>query len=332
VITDYLIELLDELPLPRRRRRRIVAEVEDHLACSAAELHASGMDIDLVEREAVRRFGPARDIAGAFVEHEAARGGARVARAAGVFGVVAAGLILGPAGRRLTPGPFPVGLIGFVLAQVALVAGGLTVLRGLRAGPEGGPHGPRLALILRGAVVVVTCSGITLAYDVVTALAGSRVSLKGWIAVGALAAGTAGTAIMLALGWRRAALARPHGAAPGTAGDDALADLEAVASLAIAWLRRRLPVLHRPLDRLTATARTFTVWPSLRVQPWRFALVAAIAAGIAIAAGHGVTEGISAHHVIGALAAAAVITAVEASAALTGFVILGRFLGIRVRG
>src|SRR5947209_2447189 len=72
MITDYLLELVAELNVPLARRRRIVAEVEDHLHCAAAELHASGLDAEAAEREAVRRFGPARGPARTFHEDAAA--------------------------------------------------------------------------------------------------------------------------------------------------------------------------------------------------------------------------------------------------------------------
>ncbi len=58
MIDDYLADLLAQLRLPTRRRRRIVAEVEDHLACAAAELHAEGLPPDQAEHEAVTAVRP----------------------------------------------------------------------------------------------------------------------------------------------------------------------------------------------------------------------------------------------------------------------------------
>ncbi len=46
MITDYLAELIGSLDVPAARRRRIIAEVEDHLQSTAAELHASGYEVD----------------------------------------------------------------------------------------------------------------------------------------------------------------------------------------------------------------------------------------------------------------------------------------------
>ena len=74
MITDYLLELLAELRVPMRRRRRILAEVGDDLACAAADLCADGLAAEEAEREAVRRFGDAAELARSFVEQEAAQG------------------------------------------------------------------------------------------------------------------------------------------------------------------------------------------------------------------------------------------------------------------
>ena len=54
MITDYLAELIGSLDVPAARRRRIIAEVEDHLQSTAAELHASGLTSMPPN---VRRFG-----------------------------------------------------------------------------------------------------------------------------------------------------------------------------------------------------------------------------------------------------------------------------------
>ena len=90
MITDYLIELSGSLDVPAARRRRIIAEVEDHLQSTAAELHASGYGTDVAEREAVRRFGSAQALAQTFHEDQAAR----AARTAGRASVLLAALLV----------------------------------------------------------------------------------------------------------------------------------------------------------------------------------------------------------------------------------------------
>jgi HAAS len=306
VITEYLLELLDELRLPGRRRRRIVAEVEDHLTTSAAELHASGLDPHAAEREAVRRFGPAAELAGAFVEQEAAAGGKRAARAAGVLGVLFAALALGPAGHTVDAQPFPSGLVHFFLAQVALVAAALTLLRLWRAAPEGGPTGARLVLVMRGASVVLACAVAMVAYDAVLAARGPRV----WPLLGALLAGVVLALPALVRGWRLAAASTAATARPGS-GDDAMADLATISA------------------RLTGAPTLFRIAERVHARPWRFAVTVAVLAGAALAAAHGVSEGVSLRHLRGGLLADAMITTIEAALALTGFALLGRFLAIR---
>jgi len=374
MITDYLLELLEELRLPTRRRRRILVEVEDHLACAAAELHAGGLEVREAERESVRRFGPAAELAHTFVVQEAALGGRRVARGAGALAALLGLLVLGPTGGVLAWGsrPGPVGLALFVLPQVALVAAGLTLVRVWRAGPSGGPRGARLALVLRGALVVVSCTVGTVVCAAVDAIASSSGwTPAAWPALGGLALGGAVTSVTLSRSRRLASEVTrlvhriddggPTGchpeadvagvrdpvvtsgsaalAAPSYA-QDPLADLQAVTVLALERLQRRVPPLRGVLGNtallvqtlpveLTRRAPRVSVWLDLCGHPWRFAVSIAAAAGLALAAGHAITEGVSSVHVPGALLAAALLAAIEALAALLGFALLGRFLGIR---
>ncbi|NMH96534.1 HAAS signaling domain-containing protein [Pseudonocardia acidicola] len=64
-IDDYLDALLLRLHLPPRETRRLLTETEAHLRETAAGLQAHGMESRAAEREAVRRFGSAREIASA---------------------------------------------------------------------------------------------------------------------------------------------------------------------------------------------------------------------------------------------------------------------------
>jgi hypothetical protein len=336
MITDYLIELLEELRLPPRRRRRILAEVEDHLTCTTAELHAAGLSTDEAEREAVRRFGTPAEIARSFVDLEAARTASRAARGSGALVLLFAGFILGPVGRRLQAGEFPAAVIPFVLSQVAVVAGALTLVRWWRAAPEGGPKGARLVLILRGASVVVACATASVAWD---AVAGRGLTPAAWTILAGIGATAAVTAVMLRRSWRLAAAA---GVAYGPEDDDALADIQAVAMRAMVAAGRHVPALRPPLDRAARLASALPTeaarraprlsrWLDLRTHPWRFALTAASLAGLALAAGHGLSEGVAPRHITGAVVAGVLIAGIEALAALIGFAVLGRFLGIRGR-
>lgn len=376
MITEYRLELLAELRLPRRRCRRILAEVEDHLACAAAELRAGGLEVQEAERESVRRFGPAVELAQMFVEHEAALGGKRVARAAGVLAALLAVLVLGPASGVLPwgSGPAMIEVPLFVLPQVALVAAGLTLVRVWRAAPDGGPRGARLALVLRGALVVVSCavgSVVCGAVDVLASWSGPGWTPAAWLALVGLALGGAVTGATLSRSRRLASEVTrlvhriddgsPTGCHPEadvagvrdpvvTSGSAALAepsyaqdpltDLQAVTVLALERLQRRVPSLSGVLGNtallvqtlpveLTRRAPRVSAWLDLRRHPWRFAASVATTAGLALAAGHAITEGVSSSRLVGALLAALLLAAIEALAALLGFALLGRFLGIR---
>jgi hypothetical protein len=316
LINDYVVELLTELRLPRSRRRRIVAEVEDHLTLAAAELHAAGLDPDVAEREAVRRFGSASELACSFVAQEAAVSGRRVARASGLLGLAFAVLMLGPAAHGFEARPFPHGFVDFVFGQVAFAAATLTLLRAWRATTEGGPTGARLVLVLRGAIVVLACTAVTVAYEAMTSLGARGAGLDGWLVLGLLTAGLVVTVPVFAGAWRLAAASGAADAAPGP-GDDALADLAAV--------------VHRVAPRLEVTRTVSRGAARLRAHPWRFALVVAVLAGAAVAAAHGIGEGVSRRELGGALIAGMMIATIEAVTALMGFAVLGRFLAIRAR-
>jgi hypothetical protein len=58
-IDTYLDELFDRLAGSGTAGRRALAEAEDHLRSAAAEAVAAGVPLDVAERKAVARFGPA---------------------------------------------------------------------------------------------------------------------------------------------------------------------------------------------------------------------------------------------------------------------------------
>ncbi len=324
MITDYLIELIGSLDVSAARRRRILAEVEDHLQSTAAELHASGYDADAAEREAVRRFGSAQTLAQTFHENEAAR----AARTAGRVAVVLAALLVlievNPPGI-LTWGQagFPAGVLGFVFGQIALVAGGLTLARLYRARETGGPRGVRLTLVLRGARVVAACAwvtlvcGLTVVHDAHGAPPpASTVSLLGLAAVVAFLTG------VLRRSRRRASTAGVDPGAVPTPDEDALADLTAIRIRVLTRFGHRTPSV-RHASRLAALLH-------LQRHPWRFATLVALAAGLALGLAHGVGEGglPPVHRLPLAVLAGLIIATIEGSAVLVSYLALGRYLGI----
>jgi len=86
-IADYLDRLDGELRLQRAPRRRLLAEVEDHLRSSALE---TGADVCEAERAAVERFGAAATVARGFA-HTVAATSAR--RSVGRLGVAFAAYV-----------------------------------------------------------------------------------------------------------------------------------------------------------------------------------------------------------------------------------------------
>jgi hypothetical protein len=313
-IDDYLSELGTHLHVSARRRRRILTEVEDHLACAAAELRSP--------EQAVQRFGPPRELAQTFVDQAAARGGLRAARAAGVVGILTGTLVTSAPGRPVFQAVFPSGVFAFVLGQVALVVGVVTFVRGFA--PAGGPRGARLALVMRGAYVVLACAMAASIYGMVrAATAGSGWGVDAWIALALLVLGTAATAMAVATSRTPAAAAS---ASPGN--QYILADI----GLALERAAKRVPLLRRAAPLIwTLPSRVPRLVASLdlRRHPWRFALAVSLAAGLAVAIGHGVTEEATSDHIARQLGAGAIIAGVEALAALLGFALLGRYLGLR---
>jgi hypothetical protein len=65
-LNDYVAALARDLRVGPLRRRRILAEVEDHLQASVDERLASGVARDEAEEAALARFGPAAGLAAGF--------------------------------------------------------------------------------------------------------------------------------------------------------------------------------------------------------------------------------------------------------------------------
>lgn len=136
MIERYLAELAPLLPIRGRGRRRILAEVENHLRESAEALGS--------EEEAIRRFGAPEVVAARFSEAGAVQATrwALVALALAGAGFAAAGIV---SENTLPPAPWAEGetpghlswkldaaLVGFLLAFAAGVAG-ILLRRRLRA-------------------------------------------------------------------------------------------------------------------------------------------------------------------------------------------------------
>jgi HAAS len=174
MIAAYLSELDRELRLPRRARRRVLAEAADHLHEAAAAYVAEGMRADEAEWAAVAAFGPARGLARRFADELAARTVSRAAWAACVAAVVFGLFFVTQVAT---------GAIAFFAVQVAFVAGLVTLIRLLRHHGDVTVPAAKLRLLQRGSALALGCAAVGLA-------AGPSVA-GGIVAAGVLAAALA---------------------------------------------------------------------------------------------------------------------------------------------
>jgi hypothetical protein len=313
-------------PLPARRRRRILAEAADHLAEAAAAHEARGLARAAAERAAVTAFGPAHAVARAHAEVLAAPPVRRAAVLAAPA-VLALGLLVALTSGRPVSGPGDA--VAFVAAQVAAAAWLVTAVRLAR-------HHHACRLPAGAARLLARGAGTTAVAAAAGALAeaAALVAAPGGAPPAALAAAGAVTGLALlaaaALAGARAPLAVAAALGPAPAPDlvDDARVVLARAAVRAHGRRALVPVLEgayragRVVAGLAAAAGL-----DARRRPWRCAAVAAAAAGFGVALGHAVGEGVT--RVGPALAAGGVLLAVEAVAALAGFAVLGRWLGLR---
>jgi hypothetical protein len=237
---------LDERGVPRRDRRRIVLEFEDHIACEPGCEERLGDPAALASRFA-DGLATSRARTSAF----GAFGG--LALAAGALAL--SQLAIGHAGgypsseTGLSPALFAVAVLGMLVApQVALVTGTLAGWRALRRRHERSIPAAEIALIERRSRVALW-AGLATVGGIAVYLVNFLSHFPSWYlaAVGAAAA-LAAVALSLAL-WRLAGATAIVSSAPGPAGDV----YDDVALIRWDWLRRR---------------------------PWRLGLIASVTVGI----------------------------------------------------
>jgi HAAS len=256
-IADYLDSLEQELRVKRAPRRRLLAEVEDHLRSCADEL---GADVDgaEAERQAIERFGAAATVARHFAHTVAAASARRSAYWLGLaFAAYATALVAFAltADARFTD--FPQGAPSALALQVGAIAAALSLVRALRWRREPLIPEDRVRLLANGAAVGVIASGGGLALEALIATTrpagalpwGERPLLLALfaLAVGASAAAALATA---AAAFRSSTLA----ALPGRKLDDhgpVPSLVEDAATL--------IPVVRRPLTALFARPAVLVV-------------------------------------------------------------------------
>lgn len=311
-IDSYLDQLDVELRLTRAPRRRLLAEVEDHLRASAAEI-AADTGVEGAELRAVERFGSAAAVARGFAVAVAATSARRSTHSLGLaFAAYVVACLLFASTASSEFADFPQGAPSALALQFAAVAVAVSLVRALRWRGSTDTPEDRIRFLANGSVIGAAALAVGLGCE--TAIALTRpagvlpwqnlplVALAFSVAIGAaLVAGlTAAAAASRTSGLTAVPGARPLVRAPvPTLADDAGALVP----------RARRPVtalLERP--RLLVTA------------------VAAVALGgtlISQVGGQPFT-----HHASIALPALA-LAAVEALCVLVGYLALGRSLGLR---
>jgi HAAS domain-containing protein len=293
VISSYLDSLSAELRVPRRTRARILAETRDHLL----EAVAAGQ----TEEEATNAFGDPRAVAARFhaqlASASARRASAQTVALMGAFVVAMTFAAFGSSNA------FPFGVVAFIGAQLAAVAGAIGCVRWLRYRSGGLVPSARLADLYRANAVTVGAIAVVGVAELVNGLGSGRAGL----AIG----GGVILAAAVAVGLRvRAAAARARILPAVSRSEDALDDLVAV-----------VPQLE-----------AVTKWIPIRRNPWQVCLLFAAVCGVALAGWHGVVEASGPATVSNlgrALLAGFAIASIEAAAVVACFAAFGRVLGIR---
>lgn len=302
MISSYLVALSEELRVPRRALARILAETRDHLM----EAVAAGQ----TEAEATRAFGDPTDVSARFHEQLAS---SRARRASGDTVALMVAFVIAMTAAAFGPSQaFPAGIVVFIGAQLAAVAGAIAGVRWLRYRSAAVVPASRLADLYRANLLTVAAVAVVALAAGVDALGSGRVGIA--IVAALMLVATMAVALRV-----RSAVARAQAVqdAATSSGEDILDDLLALAERyapPVASLARRSPVLY------------------LRRSPWRFCLVFAAACGIGLAAWHGVVEAggpATPEHLARAVLAGLVIASVEAVAVLACFAAFGRLLAIR---
>ena len=344
LIERYLEQLDAQLRLPARTRRRIIAEARDHLEELA--LGAGGESDAGSQARAVDVFGAPAIVAGRFAYELALGATRRATRSAASMFLLALVLwdvctssLIHVAPGWVNDGPGSASL--WILGQVGLVAGAVSLARARIARRAEGMDTIRLHYIVRGLIVLSICTVLTVgiaAAGVASATTTHGARGASWMLLMALTLACAAvTAISASATWRATRrLGALDDAAVTSTGREALFDVLTTAGDVLAYLGRRVG-LPSQSNRVTA-ARARAGLRRLRAfdpqaHPWRFATLIALLAGSAIPALNLFVltlTGKLEDPQLGQLAASApALIAIEAALVLTGYATLGRYLGLR---
>lgn len=347
LIERYLEQLDVELLLPARARRRVIAEARDHLRELAL---GAGAESDAgSQARAIDAFGAPAIVARRFAYELALGATRRVARRAASMFLSALVLwdlctssFLHVAPGWVNDGPGSASL--WIIGQVGLVAGAVSLARDRIARRADGTDTSRLHYIVRGLIVLSICTMLTVAIaaaGLASATTTNSARHDSWMLLAALTLGCAAvTAISASATWQASQrLAALDGAAVTSTGREALLDVLTTAGDGLAYLARRVG-LPSQFDRVI-TARTRLGLRRLRAfdpqhHSWRFATLIALLAGSAVPALNLAVLTLTGKlndAQVGQLATSApALIAVEAALVLTGYATLGRYLGLRPTG
>jgi len=296
MIDRFIDDVYGRLVASRRRRKRIVDEIRDHLDDASAALISSGLEQTSAEQRAVAAFGDASELAR---QLNADLAGVSIRRAPLIMGVtgstIVAGFVLAALGAAQPAIPRPAGMVqqvAFFVAvlglQVAFVAGARALARVAAIG-QTRPRRPDQLLVRRTGFVFLGGS--------VTAVIGWIVALAARHGDDATAALVAGVAVMIGITIAAALALLGRRVAPlddsSSAGDGDV-------------------VRHPWSARLEQAIVVVTRWP-------RLSCAAIALAGAGVVMSHAETS----------VTAALPWGAVEAAAVILGFVVLGPVLELR---
>ena len=328
MIDQYLSDLDAALVGSARRRRRIEAEVRDHLLCAVEDAMGAGESRTVATDHALAAFGTVDQVATGFTRH-AARAGVQLTSlltlaAAMVYALAfafSAQLPTAISGQLFSSALAQAA--GWFAVQVVLVCAVMGCVQAWANRADEDRTAARLALQARFACVALLAASISVGL----ALAGGAGRSSALLAVAVLALAAAAG---LSLGSARRQLSallrlRPEENQSVMAYDD-LAAVHRLVTHRVAesrllgttprWLALEAPALRRVRAALSPHTR-----------PWRFCAAVAVAAGGGVAIEHLVAEG--AASVIALAAVGAILTGMEAAAVTLCFALLGGRLGLR---
>jgi hypothetical protein len=169
-IEDYLDRLDGELRVSRVPRRRLLAEVEDHLRTSATELSAEAGP-DEAERRAVERFGAAAAVARSFAKVVATTSARRsTSWLVLAFSAYSAACLLFAVTASSEFADFPQGAPSALALQVAAVAVAVSLVRSLRWRRSTDTPEDRIRFLANGAAIGASALAVGLAGETAIAL------------------------------------------------------------------------------------------------------------------------------------------------------------------